>query len=75
MKTFIDVRGLNSELKEYLGDTDIVEVRKLVESLENLFIEYKELEEEFEDYKQEVSDNYERIPVGRQVNINDKDFI
>ena len=75
MKTFIDVRGLNSELKEYLGDTDIVEVGKLVESLENLFVEYKELEEEFEDYKQEVSDNYERIPVGRQVNINDNDFI
>lgn len=75
MKTFIDVRGLNSELKEYLGDTDIVEVGKLVDSLENLFVEYKELEEKFEDYKQEVSDNYERIPVGRQVNINDNDFI
>ena len=75
MKTFIDVRGLNSELKEYLGDTDIVEVGKLVDSLENLFIEYKELEEEFEDYKQEVSDNYEPVPVGRQVNINDNDFI
>lgn len=75
MKTFIDVRGLNSELKEYLGDTDIVEVGKLVESLENLFIEYKELEEEFEDYKQNISDNYERIPVGRQVDVSDRDFI
>ena len=75
MKTFIDVRGLNSELKEYLGDTDIVEVGKLVDSLENLFIEYKELEEEFEDYKQEVSDNYEPIPVGRQVDVSDRDFI
>ena len=75
MKTFIDVRGLNSELKEYLGDTDIVEVGKLVDSLENLFIEYKELEEEFEDYKQEVSDNYEPIPVSRQVDVNERDFI
>ena len=75
MKTFIDVRGLNSELKEYLGDTDIVEVGKLVEYLENLFVEYKELEEEFEDYKQEVSDNYEPIPVSRQVYVNERDFI
>ena len=75
MKTFIDVRGLNSELKEYLGDTDIVEVGKLVESLENLFVEYKELEEEFEDYKQDISDNYEPIPVIRQVDVSDKDFI
>ena len=75
MKTFIDVRGLNSELKEYLGDTDIVEVGKLVYSLENLFVEYKELEEEFEDYKQEVSDNYEPSPVSRQVDVSDRDFI
>lgn len=75
MKTFIDVRGLNSELKEYLGDTDIVEVGKLVGYLENLFIEYKELEEEFEDYKQDISDNYEPIPVSRQVDVSDRDFI
>ena len=75
MKTFIDVRGLNSELKEYLGDTDIVEVGKLVDSLENLFIEYKELEEEFEDYKQNISDNYEPIPVSKQVYVGDRDFI
>lgn len=75
METFIDVRRLNSELKEYSGDTDIVEVEKLIDSLESLFVEYKELEEEFEDYKQKVSDNYEPIPVSRQVDVSDRDFI
>lgn len=43
--------------------------------LENLILEIDRLNEKIEDREKEIAENYERIPVSKQVNITDKDFV
>ena len=47
----------------------------VISLLEDLVDQYHILEKEFEDYKQDVEDNYRPIPVAEQVGISDRDFI
>lgn len=43
--------------------------------LEDLVGKYRTLEEELENIKQDLEDNYRPIPVAEQVGISDRDFI
>lgn len=43
--------------------------------LEDLVGKYRTLEEELENTKQDLEDNYRPIPVAEQVGISDRDFI
>ena len=43
--------------------------------IEDLVYFYHNLEEEFDDYKQMVEDNYKPIPISEQVGISNEDFI
>lgn len=43
--------------------------------VEDLVDQYHVLEKEFEDYKQDVEDNYRPIPIAEQVGVSDRDFI
>lgn len=47
----------------------------LFDIIDNLYSDYEYLKEEFEEFKQDVEDNYKRIPVSEQVGISDNDFI
>lgn len=43
--------------------------------LEDLVGKYRTLEEELENTKQDLEDNYRPIPVAEQVGISDRDFM
>lgn len=47
----------------------------VISLLEDLVSKYQILKKEFEDYKQDIEDNYRPIPVAEQVGISDRDFI
>ena len=47
----------------------------VIRLLEELVGKYQILKKEFEDYKQDVEDNYRPIPIAEQVGISDRDFI
>lgn len=47
----------------------------VISLLEDLVGKYRTLEEELENTKQDLEDNYRPIPVAEQVGISDRDFI
>lgn len=56
-------------------ETDYWGCPVLLLALEDLLREYKKLEKEYLEYQQNVNDNYKRINVSEQYDIDDKDFI
>lgn len=56
-------------------ETDYWDCPVLLLALEDLLREYKKLEKEYLEYQQNVNDNYKRINVSEQYDIDDKDFI
>lgn len=56
-------------------ETDYWDCPVLLLALEDLLREYKKLEKEYLEYQQNVNDNYKRINVAEQYDIDDKDFI
>ncbi len=48
---------------------------KIEGMLEDLLLEITERDEKIEDIIKDREDNFKRIPIGKQVNISDKDFI
>lgn len=46
----------------------------LIELLEDVVNEYERLQEEYEDYKRNVEDNYKPIPVSEQYGISEREF-
>ncbi len=47
----------------------------LIDLYSDLYSNYLNLQEELEDLKQDLEDNYRPIPVSEQVGISDRDFI
>lgn len=56
-------------------ETDYWDCPVLLLALEDLLRKYKKLEKEYLEYQQNVNDNYKRINVSEQYDIDDKDFI
>lgn len=74
---------INEETKQKMEDIIgvICEARgdllphNIIETLfEDLIYEYHNLKEEYEDFKQDVEDNYEPVPISKQLGIDDRDF-
>lgn len=61
---------VNYEIEPFEFEEDDV-----IRLLEDLVGKYQILKKEFEDYKQDVEDNYRPIPVAEQVDISDRDFM
>lgn len=65
---------------EYLGLESIfinkkyISIDDMIEKLQELDSESEELREKYTDLISDVEDNYERIPISRQVGIYDEDF-
>lgn len=61
---------VNYEIEPFeFGEDDVIRL------LEDLVGKYQILKKEFEDYKQDVEDNYRPISIAEQVDISDRDFI
>lgn len=71
-ETIRDVSDLTFENYELIGD--LIPADNLMRVIESLLVEYHNLEEEFEDYRQEIEDNYEPVSPSRQVGVYDTDF-
>ena len=56
-------------------EKDLYEFDEIIDILENYESEIYELKEELENLKEDVEENYRRIPYGEQVCISDRDFI
>lgn len=68
-----------TDLSIWLGKKfkqDIISVADLIARLEELYGEVETLEEQFEDYKEYVSENYKQIPKSyyEEYGISEKDF-
>lgn len=73
-KVLVDIRKETNSLKEFFNQADTISVEDLINAVDNLIYEKHCLEEEIEDIKQDMQDNYRPIPYSTQVGISDKDF-
>lgn len=58
---------------ELIGN--FVPTENLINVIEDLLLEIDRLKEEYEDFKEDVRENYRHIPVAEQVGISDRDFM
>lgn len=69
--------NLKSDIEEIVNYTInpmTMEEDDIISVIEDLIGKYQILKKEFEDYKQDVEDNYRPISVAEQVGISDRDF-
>ena len=72
-----EITSTNYEIKWFDAENidGHIDAIELVSIIEDLICEVDRLEEEIEDMKQDIQDNYKPIPVAEQVGISDRDFI
>lgn len=73
MERFKEISDITVTDYDFKGN--FVPVVSLLTMIDDLLIELHEREEQIEDIKQDIQDNYKRTPVSEQVGISDKDFI
>ena len=59
----------------YFKNKDIITIEELVGALEDAICEKERIEEKYKDYKQNVEDNYRRIPESEMYGVYDSDFM
>ena len=62
------------DLKSF-KEKDVYNWEEILDIIQNLESEKFRLEEELENLKQDMEENYKRIPVGEQYEVYDDDFI
>lgn len=66
-------------MKEYNLDSfkekDLYSWEEIINKIEELECELKSTQEEYEDYKEYVKENYREISYSQQVGISDEDFV
>nr|DAK87187.1 MAG TPA: hypothetical protein [Caudoviricetes sp.] len=70
--------NLKNDLEEIVGykiEPMTLQEDDVIGLLEDLVGKYRALEEELENTKQDLEDNYRPIPVAEQVGISDRDFM
>lgn len=73
MERFKEISDITVTDYEFKGN--FVPVVSLLAMVEDLLLELHNKEEQIEDIKQDIQDNYRRISVSEQVCVSDKDFI
>ena len=71
---YIKVQDMNKWVAKYFPNQDLVSIDNLITVIEDLDGELDNLKEEFEEYKQNIEENYKQIPYSSQVNYNPEDF-
>lgn len=64
-----------SEVTSTKYESDYYGCPVLLSALEDMLMEYKKLNDTFEEYKNNVNDNYKIIEPKEQYDIDDRDFI
>lgn len=72
---FIDIREQGVSLAKHFKNKDLVSVETILAELEDTLDRLEYLQEEFDDYKEYVKDNYREIPYSEQVGFTEKDYI
>lgn len=70
---FIKKEELNEWIAKYFKE-NLISIDDLLRLLEDLDYKIGCLEEEFEDYKQMIKDNYEPISSNKMYGVNDNEF-
>jgi hypothetical protein len=68
------VKIKDTTLGRYL-EKDLISINELLDALDQAIWEKDELKAEFEEFKQEVEDNYRPVSYAEQVGYNVRDFI
>ena len=71
---FIDMREQGLVLSKHFKNKDLVSVEDILAELEDTLDKLDYLQEEFDDYKEYVKDNYREIPYSEQVGYNERNF-
>lgn len=72
---YIDLRTQNKWIQEIFEGQDMASVEELLGKVEDLYDSLKYVKEEYEQFKQDVEDNYERVSVSKQLDIDDGYFM
>lgn len=72
---YVDLRVCNKWIQAIFENKDIVSIEEILEKTEELNDELNEVKTDFEIFKQDVKDNYERVSIIDQLDITDRDFI
>lgn len=67
------IRIKDTTLGRYL-ERDLISIDELLDALDNAIWEKEELRLEFEEFKQEVEDNYRPLTYAEQIGYNERDF-
>lgn len=71
---YIDMREQGFTLSNHFKNKDMVSVEDILTELEQVIDDMEALQEEFEDYKRDVEENYKPIPMSEHLGIDDRDF-
>ena len=75
-EVYVKVNELPSWLvKKYFDEKDFYSIAELIAIIEDIDSDKERLEEELEDLKQDVEDNYRPISPEEMYGIDDKDFM
>lgn len=75
-EVYVKVNELPSWLvKKYFDEKDFYSIAELIAIIEDIDSDKERLEEELEDLKQDIEDNYKPITPEEMYGISDKDFI
>lgn len=74
-KDLLDFDCIREETLERMGiKKDILSIEDLLVVLEELYADKERIEEEYEDFKRQVEDNYEPISPYKMYGISERDF-
>lgn len=70
-----DIDDFDCLYADRLGiDKDLISIDDLLGIIQDLYYENERLKEEFEDFKRQVEDNYEKISSYKMYGISERDF-
>lgn len=61
--------------KYFVDKKDLYTIVEILNRLEDVYLDNEVLEEELQDLKRDIEDNYKAVPVSEQVGIDYRDFI
>ena len=74
-KDILDFDWINEKTLERIGiNKDIISIEDLLGVIEELYADKERIEEEYEDFKRQVEDNYEPISPYKMYGISERDF-
>ena len=71
---YVDMREQGFTLSNHFKNKDMVSVEDILTRLEELIDDIEHLQDEFDDYKQYVEDNYKPLSQAEQIGYNPRDF-